>query len=43
VDDIEPELRGTRDLKKQVEELERTVAILKEENASELSIQVLEL
>jgi len=41
VADINPELTSTKNLKIKVADLERTVKVLKEENASELSTQVL--
>ena len=42
-DDIEPELKKNKSLKKQCEALEQQVAILKQGNQSVLSTQLLEL
>ena len=43
VDDIQPELTTTKDLKKKIAELERKNAVLKQDNATELAEEVLQL
>ena len=43
VDDIQPELTTTKDLKKKIAELERQNAVLKQDNATELAEEVLQL
>ena len=42
-DDVEPELLKNKNLKQKCEDLERQVAILRQQNQSELSLRVIEL
>ena len=42
-DDVQPELLKTKQLKQKCEDLERQVQILKQQNQSEMSMQLLEL